>query len=108
MSTTTIPVFDAAKLNRATSGDTALQVEILALFVAEVERLMRQVEDATEPEVRADRLRALIALARNTGAAMLAHEARELETQIAAESPDLAALKQAIAQTLAYVRQAGI
>jgi hypothetical protein len=64
MSSNAIPVFDAAQLNRATNRDTSLQVEILALFVAEVERLMRQVEDATEPELRGDRLRALIAVAR--------------------------------------------
>ncbi len=74
MSTDAIPVFDAAQLNRATSGDASLQVEVLALFVAEAERLMRQVEDAADPQVRGDRLRALIGLARNIGAAKLAHE----------------------------------
>jgi HPt (histidine-containing phosphotransfer) domain-containing protein len=108
MSTNTIPVFDAAQLNRATSGDAALQVEVLALFVAEIERLMQQVEDAPDPQMRGDRLRALTGLARNTGAALLAHVARTLETQIATESPDLTPLKQAVAETVAFVRQAGI
>jgi HPt (histidine-containing phosphotransfer) domain-containing protein len=108
MSTNTIPVFDAAQLNRATNGNAALQVEVLALFVAEVERLMRQVEDAPDPQMRGDRLRALTGLARNTGAAMLAQAARSLETQIATESPDLAPLRKAVADTVAYVRQAGI
>ncbi len=108
MSTNTIPVFDAGQLNRVTKGDPALQVEILALFMAEVERLMRQVEDAVDPEVRGDRLRALITAARNTGAAMLAHEARMLETQIATEAPDLAPLRKAVAETLAYVRRTGL
>jgi HPt (histidine-containing phosphotransfer) domain-containing protein len=108
MSTNTIPVFDAAQLNRATSGDAALQVEVLALFVAEIERLMQQVEDAPDPQMRGDRLRALTGLARNTGAALLAHAARTLETQIATESPDLTPLKQAVAETVAFVRQAGI
>ena len=109
MSTTdTAPIFDAGALSRATNGDPALQVEVLALFAVEVERLLRQVEDAPDAQLRGDRLRALIALARNTGAARLAHEARLQEAQIAAEAPNLAPLKDAAAETLAYVRQAGI
>jgi hypothetical protein len=108
MTTNSVPVLDADQLGRTTRGDRSLQVEILALFVAEVERLMRQVEDAADPQLRGDRLRALIALSRNTGAAMLAQEARALEKQIAAESPNLAPLRQAVAETLAYVRRAGI
>jgi HPt (histidine-containing phosphotransfer) domain-containing protein len=108
MSTNTIPVFDAARLSRASNGNTAQQVEVLALFLAEAQRLMQQVEDAPDGQVRGERLRALIALARNTGAAKLAHEARALETQIAADEPDLAQLRQAVDETVAYVRQAGI
>jgi HPt (histidine-containing phosphotransfer) domain-containing protein len=103
----TIPIIDAVKLSRAANGDAALQVEMLALFTAEVERLMRQVEDAPDPQTRNDRLRALVAVARNTGASMLAQEARELETQIAEEAPNLEPLRQAVAQTLAFVRRAG-
>ncbi len=60
---------------------------MLALFVAEAERLMRQVEDAPDPQVQGDRLRALIALARNTGAALLAQEARMLEPRIGTTTP---------------------
>jgi HPt (histidine-containing phosphotransfer) domain-containing protein len=108
MSATTPPVFDPVQLNRTTHADTALQVEVLALFVAEAERLMQQVEDAHDPQVRGDRLRALIALARNTGAVRLAQEARELETQIAAEAPDFAHLREAVQETVAYVRRTGI
>ena len=53
----------AARLRRRSArppdeGNASLQVEVLALFVAEVERLMRQVEDAPDPQVRAERLRA--------------------------------------------------
>ena len=102
------PVFDAAQLQRHTRGNASLQIEMLSLFVAEVERLMRQVEDAPDPQVRAERLRALIGLSRNIGASMLAHEARALETQIADENPDLALLRGAVDATLAYVRQTGI
>jgi hypothetical protein len=108
MSTDTIPVFDRDQLKRATKADAALQVEVLVLFVAEVERLMRQVEEAEDPQLRGDRLRALITVARNTGAVMLAREARALETQIAAEAPALGPLRKAVAETLAYARQVGV
>ena len=108
MSTSPIPLFDAAQLHRRTMGDGALQVEVLSLFVTEVERLMRQVEDAQDPHVRGDRLHAIIGLARNTGAVRLAQAARQLETEIAVENPDLAPLRAALSETLAYVHQAGI
>lgn len=108
MPTSDNPVIDAAQFQRVTNGDAALQLEVLALFVTEVERLMRQVEDATDPQLRGDRLRALIGVARNTGAAMLAAEARALETQILVESPDLSSLRRAVSETVAYVRQVGI
>ena len=107
MSTTAVPLFDTAQLNRYTKGNPSLQVEVLALFVAEVERLMRQVEDAPDPQVRGDRLRALIGAARNTGATLIAQQARALETEIAAENPDLSPLKAAIADTLAFIRRTG-
>jgi hypothetical protein len=108
MPTDAIPVFDAAQLTRASNGDVAHQVEVLALFVAEAERLMRQVEDAPDPQVRGDRLRALIVSARNIGATMLALKARELETQIGSESPDLAPLREAVAETVNYVKRVSI
>jgi len=107
MPTTAIPLFDAAQLNRHTRGNSSLQVEVLSLFVAEVERLMRQVEDAPDPQLRGDRLRALIAVARNVGATLIAQEARTLETQIATDNPDLSALRKAIDETLAFIRRTG-
>ena len=102
------PLIDSAQLSRQTNGNAGLQVERLALFVAEAERLMRQVEDAADAQIRGDRLRAMIALARNTGASRLAEEARALETRIAAEDPDLTPLRDVVAQTLAYLRSTGI
>ena len=102
-----IPLFDAAQLKRQTQGNASLQVEVLALFIAEVERLMRQIEDAPDPQVRAERLRALIGLSRNTGASLIAQQARALETQIATENPDLSPLQSAIAETLAYLKRTG-
>src|SRR5436853_4403780 len=101
MPTTAVPLFDAAQLKRHTGGNSSLQVEVLSLFVAEVERLMRQVEDAPDPQLRGDRLRALFGVARNIGATMVAQEARTLETQIAAENPDLTPLRKAIEETVA-------
>jgi hypothetical protein len=81
---------------------------MLSLFVAEVERLMRQIEEAPEPQLRGDRLRALFAVARNAGATLVAHEARALETAIGEETPDMAQLKAAIADTVAYIRRTGV
>lgn len=108
MQAATAPLFDAAQLYRHTRGDPKLQVEVLALFVSEVERLMNQIEDAGNPELRGERLRALIGVCRNTGATRIATEARALETQIATEEPDIAPLRAAVADTLAYVRRTGI
>ena len=104
MSTSLAPVFDPAQLHRRTMGDKALQIEVLSLFVTEAERLMRQVEDAPNAQMRGYRLNAMISLARNTGAARLAQAARQLETEIAAEQPDLAPLRAALGETLAYVQ----
>ena len=102
-----VPLFDAAQLKRRTHGNPALQVEVLALFMAELERLMNQVEEAQDPQTRAERLRALIGLSRNTGASFIAQQARALETAIASENPDLTPLRGAIADTLAYLRRSG-
>lgn len=101
-----VPLLDAHQLNRKTMGDPALQVEVLSLFATEAERLMRQVEDAPDAQIRADRLRAMIALARNTGAARLAHVARDLEREIVTEELDLQPLRATLSETLAYVSRA--
>jgi HPt (histidine-containing phosphotransfer) domain-containing protein len=87
-------------------GDPAHQVELLSLFEAEVERLLGQIEGEEDPQVRIDRLHAMVGLARNIGALHLAQVARTLETHITAEAPDLEPLRAAIAETLAFVRRA--
>jgi len=107
MPTDATPVFDPATFHSRTMGSAALQVEVLSLFIAEAERLLRQVE-AADTIVRGERLRALIALARNVGAARLAQEARLLEAQAAADAPDLHALRTALADTVAYVQRTGV
>jgi hypothetical protein len=107
MATNTGPVFDVAQLGRRTHGDQTMQVEVLALFVAEAERLMRQLETASDGQVRRERLHALIGLARNTGAILVGQAARASEANIAGESPDFAPLRSALDETLAYIRRGG-
>jgi hypothetical protein len=69
---------------------------------------MNQVEEAENPQIRAERLRALTGSARSVGAARLAQAARLAETHISDEAPDLGPLRAAYSETLAYVRQSGI
>jgi hypothetical protein len=108
MQTTTLaPMIDAAKLQRRTMGDVSLQVEVLSLFVAEAERLMRQIEDAPTAELRTDRIQAMISVARNVGAERVTQAARVCEKQISPDEQSLEPLRTALAETLAYVRQTG-
>ena len=102
------PVLDVLQLHSRAFGDESLKIEILALFVAEAERLLRQVETAPNRQVRGDRLRAMAALARNVGAARLAQAARLLESEIAGDEPDLEPLRQAVSETLAYLGEAKV
>ena len=102
------PVFDRAQLDRRTLGNAALELEILALFVTEAERLLRQVEAAADAGIRDDRLDAMIALARNTGAVQLAQAARALKTKIATADPDLRPLRDAVGETIAHVHRTGL
>jgi hypothetical protein len=97
------PLIDPAQFGRRTMNNESLQVEVLALFVAEAERLLRQVEEAADEHIRGDRLRALIALARDVGAMRIAQEARAAETQVGTGEPDLSPLRDAVAQTVAHI-----
>jgi hypothetical protein len=99
------PVIDLARLERQTHGDGVMQVEVLALFIAEIERLMKQIEEAATPEIRGDRLQAVASVARNVGARRLASAAQAVQVEIASEAPSLEPLRLAIAETLAYLRQ---
>lgn len=103
-----VPVFDPVQLKRQTKGDPQMQVEVLALFVAEVERLMRQIDEAPDAMTRGERLRALIGVARSTGATLLTQRARALEVEVTKDEVDLAPLREAATQTLDYVRRAGV
>lgn len=102
-----VPLIDPVQLNRQTHGNASLQVEVLSLFVNEVERLMRQVEDAQDPQMRAERLRALAGVARNTGAMRVADAARAAEMHITDGAPELTPLRDALAETLALIKRSG-
>lgn len=108
MATGTIPLLDPAPLERRSMGDRSVRIEVLTLFIAEAERLMNQVEEAGDPQIRAERLRALAVAARNVGATRLVQSARVTETQIGDAEPDLGPLRATYAETLAFVRQAGV
>jgi HPt (histidine-containing phosphotransfer) domain-containing protein len=101
------PLLDPLQLKRQTGGDPAFQVEVLSLFIAEAERLVRQIEEASNAPLRKDRLRAMEGLARNIGAVRLAQTARALEPEMASEEPNLEPLHAALAETLTYVRSGG-
>jgi HPt (histidine-containing phosphotransfer) domain-containing protein len=105
MTTSTTPVLDPAPLQRQTMGDPAHRLELLALFIAEAERLMRQIEESADKQVMVERLQALAGSARNVGAVRLAQTARLLETHVGEEDPDLEPLRTAVAETLAFVRR---
>ena len=107
MSAKNAPLFDSTQLGRRAMGDESLRTELLSLFVTEVERLMRQAEDAPDAVIRDDRLRAISASARGVGAVRLAQTAKLLEAQFTVKDIDLTPLREAIAETLAYLRQTG-
>jgi HPt (histidine-containing phosphotransfer) domain-containing protein len=102
------PLFDPAQLNHRAMGDESLRVELLSLFTNEIERLLRQAEDAPDPAIRDDRLRAITASARSVGAVRLAQTAKLLESQFTVQELDLAPLRASVAETLAYLRQSGV
>lgn len=103
MASSALPVFDALPLQRLTGGNAAMQTERLALFMTEAERLMTQIETATDLAIRTERVRALSGLSRSVGAVRVAHEAKVLEALTEEEAPDLAALREALTATFLYL-----
>ncbi len=98
------PVFDAAHLDRQTRGDEDLRVEILALFISEVERLLTQAERAEDAAMLGERLHAITGLARNVGAMRLKRVASGLENDCRAGPADLAPLRHAVMEAIDYLR----
>ena len=107
MSVSHAPLFDPAQLDRRAMGHESLRTELLALFATEVERLMRQAEDAPDAVTRDDRLRAISASAGGVGAVRLAQTAKLLEAQFTVPEIDLEPLRQVVVETLAHLRQSG-
>lgn len=88
-------------------GDEALRIEILALFLTEIERLLGQVEAAGEAARRAERLHAVTGLARNIGAVRLGEVARDLERRVSRAPQthvDLEPLRAAVREVVEHVR----
>lgn len=81
-------------------GDAALQVEVLALFSAEAERLLRQVVGAASEEVRRDRLLAMEALARSIGARRLSAAAAEASRSFGG---DFEAVQRALDEVMGHI-----
>lgn len=107
MSLDSAPFFDSAQLDQRSMGDESLRRELLVLFTAEVERLVRQAEDAPNAGTRDDRLRAISASARVVGAMRLVETAELIEAQFTAREFDLTPLREVVAETLASLRQIG-
>lgn len=99
------PLLDPVELERRCLGDPAMRVELLALFIAEAERLMRQIEAAPD-ELLTERVAAMAALARGIGATRLRHSAHALQLQIIRGEAELGPLRGVVDDTLAYLRRA--
>ena len=104
MPTSDLPVIDFHRLARRSMGSETLETELLALFAAESERLLRQAESAHDAETRADRLRAIAAAGRSVGALRLAGVAAALADAAGDEEPDLERLRGALAEALRHIR----
>ncbi|MBZ8134734.1 Hpt domain-containing protein [Afifella sp. IM 167] len=96
-------ILNEAHLARQTMGDAELQREILSLFVAEAERLLRQVHEAKDPVKRAERVHALKGLARNVGAERLALAASDAQAEAARPEGDLSDLGMAVEEVIAHL-----
>lgn len=102
--TSELPIIDFRRLAHRSMGSETLETELLALFAAEAERLLRQAESAFDAETRADRLRAVAAAARSVGALRLAGVAASLADPAGAQEPDLERLRSALAEAMTYIR----
>ena len=104
MADSTLPILDLAQFQRQTMGSESLQVEILSLFVSEVERLLRQVETAEDPQTRRDRIHAMVGLARNVGAVRLSRLAHRIHAQAEDGPAEIEPLREAVEETVGYIR----
>lgn len=98
-----LPILDEHQLKRQTMNDPDLEVEILSLFIAEAERLLRQMEETESTTKRLERFHAIKGLARNVGALKLAKIADSLED---GSSDDIREIRLAVENVIAYITTA--
>lgn len=98
-----LPILDERQLKRQTMNDPDLEVEILSLFIAEAERLLRQMEETESTAKRIERFHAIKGLARNVGALKLAKIADSLED---GSSDDIREIRLAVENVIAYITTA--
>jgi hypothetical protein len=98
----TSPIFDRVPAGAQDAPKPGAGSGILALFVAEAERLLRQVENADDPQTGATAARHDRAGAAH-GAMRLADVARALETEILPHGAGPSAAREALAETIAYI-----
>ena len=84
-------------------ADPDLETEILALFVTEAERLIRQIEETDDVTIRLERIHAIRGLARNIGAQQLATIALNAEH---GDGSDVPAIRAAVDNVIAYIKTA--
>ena len=107
MSESIQPVLDPEQLRRQAMGSEAHRREILSLFVAEVERLLQQVERARDAQIRNDRLQAILSLSRSVGAAQLGQVVEKIAAEPDPVAANLEALRTAVEDVVAYIGRLG-
>jgi HPt (histidine-containing phosphotransfer) domain-containing protein len=107
MSESNQPVLDEEQLRRQAMGSDAHRTEILSLFVAEVERLLQQVERARDAQTRRSRLQAIQSLCRNVGAANLGETVRKMTAEPDSLAADLDPLRTAVEEVVAHIARLG-
>jgi len=96
-----LPILDEQQLKRQTMNDPDLEVEILSLFITEVERLVKQVEETENTAKRLERFHAIKGLARNIGAQKLAMIAASAEN---GDGGDIQQIRSAVENVIAYIK----
>lgn len=98
-----LPILDEHHLKRQTMNDPDLETEILALFVTEAERLVKQIEETENIGTRLERIHAIRGLARNVGALKLAKIASNAEN---GDGSEIQQIRSAVDNVIAYIRTA--
>lgn len=98
-----LPILDEQHLKRQTMDDPDLETEILALFITEAERLVRQIEETRNVQTRLERIHAISGLARNIGARKLAMIASNAQY---GDVSDITEIRAAVENVIEYINTA--